>query len=92
VGLWRLIREGFRGGAFVRDEVLVELPGESGYVSKDIVDRINGILRTEMHSVLVGDLPAEVEYALTTCWSKDAQLIGRDERIYPWSPQSTHAD
>lgn len=86
LGLWRLIRESFRVIAFVHDEVLVELPDEGGYVSKATVDRITGILRSEMQSVLVGDLPVDVDYALSTCWSKDAERIEKDDRVYPWSP------
>ena len=60
LGLWRLIREGYRVIAFVHDEVLVELPDEGGYVSRATVDRITGILCTEMQSVLGGDLPVDV--------------------------------
>ena len=90
LGLWRLIREGYRVIAFVHDEVLVELPDEGGYVSRATVDRIAGILCTEMQSVL-GDLPVDVEYALSTCWSKDAKLIEEDGRVYPWSPGTADA-
>ena len=73
--------------AFVHDEVLIELPDEGGYVSKAMVDRIIGILRSEMQSVLGGDLPVECESALSTCWSKDAKLIERTARSIPGGPK-----
>jgi DNA polymerase I-like protein with 3'-5' exonuclease and polymerase domains len=86
LGLFRLIREGFRVIAFVHDEVLIELPDEGGYVSRSLIDRIVEILCSEMQAVLGGDLPVEVEYALSTCWSKDAKSKEEDGKVYPWSP------
>jgi DNA polymerase family A/3'-5' exonuclease len=91
LGLWRLIREGFRVIAFVHDEVLIELPDEGGYVSKASIARITEILCSEMQSVLGGDLPVDVEYALSTCWSKDAKLIEADGKVYPWRPEKSEA-
>ncbi len=91
LGLFRLIREGFRVIAFVHDEVLIELPDEGGFVSKAGIDQIVEILCSEMQAVLGCDLPVEVEYALSTCWSKDAKLIEADGKIYPWSPETTGA-
>src|SRR5262249_21238987 len=86
LALWRLIREGYRVIGFVHDEVLVELEDEGGYVTKDRVDRIVEILCTEMQAVLGGGLPVECEATLSTCWSKNAELIVRDDKVYPWGP------
>jgi hypothetical protein len=86
LALWRLIREGYRVIGFVHDEVLIELEDEGGFVSKDKVDRIVEILCAEMQAVLEGSLPVECEAMLSTCWSKSAELIVRDDKVLPWSP------
>ena len=87
LGLWRLVREGYRVIGFVHDEVLVELPDEGGWVSRHVVDRIIELLCSEMQAVLGGELPVDCEAALSTCWSKDAKLIERDGKIFPWRPE-----
>ena len=43
---------------------------------------------TNMEEV-TGDVPVECELALSTCWSKDAELIVREGKVYPWSPKET---
>jgi DNA polymerase I-like protein with 3'-5' exonuclease and polymerase domains len=86
LALWRLLREGYRVVGFIHDEILIELPDEGGYISKKIVDRITEIMCSEMELVLGGTLPVGCEAVLSTCWSKEAKLIERDGRIYPWSP------
>ena len=85
LALWRLIREGYRVVAFIHDEFLIELPDEGGFVSEKEVLRVKDILCAEMEKVLVG-VPVACEATLSTCWSKDAKLIVRDGRVYPWSP------
>jgi hypothetical protein len=71
----------------VHDEVLVELPAEGGSVAMEDVERVKAILGEEMESVLGGAVPVGCEATLSTCWSKDAVLIVRGGRVYPWSPE-----
>jgi hypothetical protein len=89
LALWRLVRAGFRVIGFVHDEVLVELPDEGGYVSLAVADRVVAILCEEMESVLFGGVPVGCEATLSTCWSKDAEPIVRDGKMFPWSPAAT---
>jgi hypothetical protein len=86
LALWRLVRENYRVVGFVHDEILVELPNEGGFVAKEKVDHVVGIMCSEMERVLGGTLPVSCEATLSTCWSKDAKLIEQGHRIYPWSP------
>ena len=86
LALWGLVREGFLVSGFVHDEVLVELPDRGGYVLLEEVERVKSILCGAMESVLVGGIPVGCEWALATCWSKDAERIVRGDRVYPWSP------
>jgi DNA adenine methylase len=86
LALFALAKEGFRVVGFVHDEVLVELPDEGGHVSKAVVDQIEQILVREMEKVL-GGLPAGVESALTTRWSKEAKYIVEGDRVLPWRPK-----
>jgi DNA polymerase I-like protein with 3'-5' exonuclease and polymerase domains len=86
LALWRLMREGFRIVGFIHDEILVELPDEGGYVSREEVDRVVDIMCEEMRGVLGCDLPVKGEATLSTCWSKDARLIERDGKVFPWQP------
>ncbi len=92
LALWRLMREGYRVIAFVHDEVLVELPDEGGFVRKEHVDRVVEIMCAEMERVLGGNLPVACEATLSTCWSKDARLIVRDGKVFPWQPGSSAKD
>jgi DNA polymerase I-like protein with 3'-5' exonuclease and polymerase domains len=86
LALWRLLREGSRVVLFIHDEVLIEVPDEGGFVSKEVVDRNVRIMCEEMASVLPGDIPVLCEATVSTCWSKDAQLIMQDDKVLPWSP------
>jgi hypothetical protein len=86
LALWRLVREGGRVVLFLHDEVLIEVPDEGGFVSKQVVDRYVRIMCEEMAAVLGGDIPVECESALMTRWSKDAESIVRDGKVYPWDP------
>jgi hypothetical protein len=92
LALWRLVREGFRVVGFIHDEVLIELPDEGGYVAKEQVDRVVGILCGEMGRVLGGSLPVDCEATLSTCWSKEAVLIERDGKVFPWQPGASGSD
>jgi hypothetical protein len=75
----------------VHDEVLIELPDEGGYVSLEVIEQAMAILCEEMAAVLVGDLPVGCEATLSTCWSKDAELIVVGDRVLPWSPAAREA-
>ena len=88
LAMWRLVREGFRVVGFIHDEILIELPDEGGYVRKEHVDRVERIMCSEMERVLGGTLPVGCEATLSTCWSKEAQLIEDDGKIYPWKPSA----
>jgi DNA polymerase I-like protein with 3'-5' exonuclease and polymerase domains len=92
LALWRLVREGFRVVGFIHDEVLIELRGEGGFVSKDRVDRVVEIMCKEMEKVLGGTLPVGCEPTLSTCWSKEAELIERDGKVFPWQPGTSGSD
>jgi hypothetical protein len=86
LALWRLLREGSRVLLFMHDEVVLEVPDEGGFVSKAVVDRNVQIMCEAMASVLEGDIPVVCEATVSTCWSKDAELIAQDGRVLPWSP------
>jgi hypothetical protein len=45
----------------------------------------------EMAQVLGGDLPVDCEASLSVCWSKDAKLIVKDGKVYPWRPKAGNA-
>jgi hypothetical protein len=32
-------------------------------------------------------VPIDAEYTLSTCWSKNAQLLKDDSKVYPWQPE-----
>jgi hypothetical protein len=84
LALFELVKENFRVIGFVHDEVLVELPDEGGYVSEDRVRRVTEIMCRSMEEVLVGDIPANCEAAVSQRWNKKAKLIVRDGKVYPW--------
>ena len=86
LALWRLLREGSRVVLFIHDEVVIEVPDEGGFVSKDVVDRNVRFMCEEMESVLPGDIPVVCEATVSTCWSKDARLILKDGKVFPSSP------
>jgi hypothetical protein len=39
-----------------------------------------------MERVLGGNLPVGCEATLSRCWSKEAELIERDGKVFPWQP------
>jgi DNA adenine methylase len=88
LALFALAKEGFRVVGFVHDEVLVELPDEGGFVSKAAVEHVERIMVAEMEKVL-GGLPAGVESALTTRWSKEAKHIIEGDKVLPWTPKDS---
>jgi DNA adenine methylase len=91
LAIFELIRQGFRVVAFIHDEVLVEVPDEGGHVSVSVVERVEQILKDQMTSVLAGDLPIKCEPALSTCWSKRAELLKERDKVLPWTPPAPEA-
>jgi len=83
--LGRLVLYGYRTVGFIHDEILVELPDQGGYVDKHIVDNVVGIMRESMQE-LTGDIPVSCEYALSDRWSKNAELIVEDNKVWCWTP------
>lgn len=83
--LGRLVLAGYRVVGFVHDEILVELPDQGGYVDRARVEAVVSIMRDAMQE-MVGDIPVGCEYALSTCWSKSAELIVDGDKIHPWRP------
>ena len=71
---------------FIHDEILEELPDQGGYVDLERVEESVAEVRKGMEEV-TGGIPVSCEYTLSTCWSKSAELIVRDGKVYPWSPQ-----
>ena len=49
--------------------------------------RVKEIMCREMESVLVGDIPVGCEAALSARWNKEAKLIVKDGKVYPWAAQ-----
>lgn len=86
IALTRLVLGGYRAVGFVHDEILIELPERGrGFVSQAEVDTVIEIVRGAMEEVTCG-IPVECEYAVSTCWSKRAELIQRRGRVYGWKP------
>ena len=86
--LWRLVLAGFRVVGFIHDEILVELPDQGGYVDQYLVDAVVKIMKDSMQE-MVGDVPVGCEYALSVCWSKNAELIVEGGKVLPWRPKDS---
>jgi site-specific DNA-methyltransferase (adenine-specific)/site-specific DNA-methyltransferase (cytosine-N4-specific) len=91
LALFELVKQGYRVVAFIHDEVLVELPDEGGFVSEEKVREVEDIMRRQMESVLVGNIPVKCGAALSSCWSKKAEPIARDGKVFPWQPDTPPA-
>jgi hypothetical protein len=85
LALWELLYHGFRVVGFVHDELLVELPDQGGYVEQAVCERVKRVVCEAMARVTVS-VPVDAEYTLSRCWSKEAKLLVRDGRVYPWQP------
>ena len=86
IALSRLVLAGYRVVGFVHDEILVELPDKGkGYVLAAAVDKVVELVREGMAEVTYG-YPVECEFTVATCWSKRAELLHKDKRIYAWQP------
>jgi len=87
IALTNLAFGGERVIGFIHDEILIELPDEGGFVSRDVVETVVATIRRGMEEVTYG-VPVRCDYTLSTHWSKRAELIEKDDRIYAWSPPS----
>lgn len=87
MALWQLFRAGFKVVCFVHDEFVVELPVACDHGAE--AERIDLICCRAMEQI-TGTVPIETEYAVATCWSKQAELV-RDEhgRIQVWRPDAS---
>jgi hypothetical protein len=83
--LARLVLGGSRVVGFVHDEFLIEMPDEGGYVEQARVDEAVAIIRESMQE-MTGSVPVSCEYALSICWSKRAELIVEDGKVWAWKP------
>jgi hypothetical protein len=87
LAIGRLALRGRRIVGFIHDEILEEIPDQGGYVDLGRVEGSVADVRKGMEEV-TGGIPVSCEYTLSTCWSKRAELIVRDGKVYPWSPQA----
>ncbi len=71
LGLFHLVRAGYRVVAFVHDEFLIEIPDVGGYVDRGEIDRAVGIARADMEEVL-GGVPAACTWAVGHRWGRPA--------------------
>jgi hypothetical protein len=83
--LSRLVLGGYRVVGFVHDEFLIEMPDEGGYVEQARVDKAVAIIRKSMQE-MTASVPVSCEYALSTCWTKSAELIVKDGKVSAWKP------
>lgn len=86
IALWKLFRAGYKVVAFVHDEFVIELPENCDFTQEAI--RIDQICCRSMEQV-TGDVPIECEYAVSYCWSKDAEAVwDNDGRLVPWGDEA----
>lgn len=88
LALARLVLAGHRVVGFVHDEVIVELPDEGGYVGKPKVQSVLDEMCKGMEEVTSG-VPVQCDYVVSTCWSKQAQLVEQGDRVIAWKPDKS---
>ena len=80
-----LLRARYKVIGFVHDEFVIELPVEADHARE--ARRIEQIVCDAMSQVIDHTVPVSAEYALSTCWSKEAKCLIDDQgRLLPWSP------
>lgn len=67
LALWRLLYAGFKPYAFVHDEILVSLPGDT---AEDGAKRVKRIMEQAMEEVMGHDIPAECDAVVAPHWKK----------------------
>ena len=83
--IWKLLLAGYRIVGMVHDEVLIELPQDADHTAD--AARINSIMCEAMQE-LTGRVPVSCEYTLSTCWSKQAEMIADERgRLLVWTPK-----
>ena len=88
IALWAMYRAGYKLVAFVHDEFVIELPESCDYTSE--AKRIDRICCRSMEQV-TGTVPIECEYAISTCWSKQAEAVWTDRgQLVVWQPNTCH--
>jgi DNA polymerase I-like protein with 3'-5' exonuclease and polymerase domains len=81
LGLWALVKAGYRVVAFIHDEFVIELPEGADHTRE--AKAIENILNHSMERV-TGDIPVACEYALARRWSKAAKAeFDRAGRLIP---------
>jgi DNA polymerase I-like protein with 3'-5' exonuclease and polymerase domains len=85
LGLWDLLYHGYRVVGFIHDELLVELPDQGGFVALATCEKIKEIVCNAMAQV-TNTVPIDAEYSVSTCWSKSAERIVKDDKVYAWTP------
>jgi hypothetical protein len=82
-----LVRHGYRLVAFIHDEFLIELPEHADHTAE--AERVRKTVCGAMSRVVFGMVPVRAEYALSSCWSKEArELRDKARLLLPWSPRS----
>jgi hypothetical protein len=90
LAIWELLYHSYRVVGFVHDELLLELPDQGGYVDLTVCEEVKRIVCAAMAQV-TGRVPVNAEYTVNRCWSKEAQLIIKDHKVYPWEPDEPAA-
>ncbi len=84
IALWELFRAGYKLVAFVHDEFVVELSENCDHTAE--AKRIDDICCRAMEQV-TGTIPIQCEYALSACWSKEAEIVVDERgRLQVWQP------
>jgi DNA polymerase I-like protein with 3'-5' exonuclease and polymerase domains len=82
LAMWNLIKAGYRVVAFVHDEFVIEL-NKIDYVDQ-AVEEIPQICSESMQPFVPG-IPVSCEFALTRCWSKQAEAVWDEAgRLQVW--------
>ena len=82
LGIWNLLREGYKIVNLIHDEVLIEIPMCDDYA--DVVADIEGLIIDGMRQV-VPDMDIRVKSVVSSCWSKKATKVYDKSRIVAWS-------
>jgi hypothetical protein len=85
LALWELLYRGFRVTGFVHDELLIELPDLGGYVELATCEEVKRIVCESMAQV-TGKVPIDAEYTVSRCWSKEAKLLVKGDKVMAWEP------
>lgn len=82
LGLFGLVRAGYRVVAFVHDEFLIEVPDRGGYADLADVERAVEIAREGMEGIL-GGVPAACTWTVARRWGATSTHAVVGDRVYP---------